>query len=135
MIITRELDYAIRIVRNLQGGNKTSTPDICREEEIPLHFAYRILKKLDRAGVVNISRGKDGGVTLACDLGTLTVYDVMEAVGSRTYVNACLQPGYVCEYRKSHNGKCGAHTHMMSLQNDIDELLRGKSVREFIADI
>ncbi|MDR2610147.1 MAG: Rrf2 family transcriptional regulator [Clostridiales Family XIII bacterium] len=134
MIITRELDYAIRVLRSLENGKKKATPDICREEDLPLHFVYRIVKKLDCAGMVDISRGKDGGVLLACDLATLTVHDLMTALDGRVYVNACLQPGYVCEYRRTHNGKCGAHNHMMSLQNDMDNLLRSRSIRELIAD-
>ena len=44
MLLTKESDYAIRIVRALKDGNKIRARDICEEEEIPEAFAYKILK-------------------------------------------------------------------------------------------
>jgi Rrf2 family protein len=134
MIVTREIDYAFRILRRLQDGNLTATPEICRRENLPIHFVYRILKKLDIAGFVDITRGKDGGAKLACDLDTITVYELIEALGERKYVSSCTRSGYECEYRLNHNGRCGVHNNLTAMQNDLDNLLKSKTLLQMIRE-
>ena len=68
MMITRESDYGVRIIRALRDGGLMTIQQICERECIPKQFAYKILKKLDRAGLVQIKRGNQGGCTLARDL-------------------------------------------------------------------
>ena len=50
MFITRECDYAVRVVRALWGESRLSVSDICEKEAITAPFAYKILKKLQKAG-------------------------------------------------------------------------------------
>jgi Rrf2 family protein len=134
MLITREIDYALRILRGLQGGELIATPEICRNENLPIHFVYRILKKLDNAGIVDIARGKDGGAKLSCDLGNLSMYALVEALGDRRYLNACTQPGYECEYRRSHDGACGVHDNLELMQDDLDNLFKSKTILQLIRE-
>lgn len=46
MLLTRENDYAIRMLRAMKDGEKHTMKDICQEEEIPEAFAYKIVRKL-----------------------------------------------------------------------------------------
>ena len=69
MLLTKESDYAIRIVRALKDGNKIRARDICDEEEIPEAFPYKILTKLERANLVHVSRGNSGGCVLVQNTG------------------------------------------------------------------
>ena len=50
MIMTRESDYAVRILRALAGGEKMTVGRICEAEFVPVQFAYKILKKLAKCG-------------------------------------------------------------------------------------
>jgi Rrf2 family protein len=134
MIITREIDYALRILRRLQHGELIATPEICRNENLPIHFVYRILKKLDNAGIVDIARGKDGGAQLSCDLNGLTMYSLVEALGERKYISACTKPGYECEYRRNHNGECGVHDNLSVMQGDLDSLFKSRTILEMIIE-
>jgi Rrf2 family protein len=134
MIITREIDYALRILRGLQGGELIATPEICRRENLPLHFVYRILKKLDNAGIVDIARGKEGGAKLSCDLDSVTMYSLVEVLGERKYVSACTKPGYECEYRISHNGRCGVHSNLSAMQKDLDDLFKSKTILQMVGE-
>jgi Rrf2 family protein len=134
MIITREIDYAIRILRRLRGGKLMPTPEICRLENLPIHFVYRILKKLDIAGIVAITRGKDGGARLIRDLDGLSMFDLVAALGERRYVSACTRPGYKCEYRRAHKGKCGVHDNLTIMQDDLDNMLKNKSITQIVRD-
>ena len=50
LLITREADYALRIMRALAGGEQRTAADICQQEQIPDQFVYKIAKKLEKAG-------------------------------------------------------------------------------------
>ena len=67
MLITRECDYAVRVVRALAAGGRMSVGDICDKEFITAPFAYKILKKLQNAGIVKGYRGVLGGYALKKD--------------------------------------------------------------------
>ena len=64
MFITRECDYAVRVVRALWGESRLSVSDICEKEAITAPFAYKILKKLQKAEIVKGYRGVHGGYSL-----------------------------------------------------------------------
>ena len=55
MLITRECDYAVRVVRALAPGKRMSVGEICEKESITAPFAYKILKKLQKAVPVPFS--------------------------------------------------------------------------------
>ena len=68
MIITKETDYALRILRVLLDGEKHSVAGMSETELIPNQFAYQILRKLSAGNLVRVSRGALGGCELSCDL-------------------------------------------------------------------
>lgn len=58
MLLTRESDYALRVLRSLRDGERRSVGDISLQQLIPQQFAYKIIKKRSRAGPVE---SVDGG--------------------------------------------------------------------------
>ena len=83
MIITKETDYALRILRVLLDGEKHSVAEMSETELIPNQFAYQILRKLSAGNLVRVSRGALGGCELSCDLDATSLYDLMGVVGER----------------------------------------------------
>ena len=76
MFITRECDYAVRVIRALQGESRLSVTEICEKEAITAPFAYKILKKLQKAKIVKGYRGVHGRYSLDRGADELTLYDV-----------------------------------------------------------
>ena len=76
MIITKETDYALRILRVLLDGEKHSVAEMSETELIPTQFAYQILRKLSAGNLVRVSRGALGGCELSCDLDATSLYDL-----------------------------------------------------------
>ena len=74
MLITRESDYALRLLRTLRDGEQYSVGELARREMVPQPFAYKIVKKLSAAGMVQVSRGAEGGCRLTADLTQTTLY-------------------------------------------------------------
>ena len=87
MMITRESDYAIRIIRALKDGELLPLEQICQRELVPKQFAYKILKKLERSGLVSIRRGAGGGCILNRSLADLTLLDIIKAADEEFFLN------------------------------------------------
>jgi len=127
MLLTRETDYALRVLRCLLDGGKMPVGEIAGQGLVPQQFAYKIIKKLSRAGLVEITRGVEGGCRLSADLSRATLYDLMAAMEDRCSVNVCTQPGYVCPWAQRNDG-CGMHQQFMLIQSRLDEELRAHSI-------
>lgn len=44
MLITRETDYALRILRSLAQGSCLTVGELAEKETLPLKFTYKIIK-------------------------------------------------------------------------------------------
>ena len=65
MMITRESDYAIRIIRALKDeGELLPLEQICQRELVPETVCIQDTEKLERSGLVSIRRGAGGGCIL-----------------------------------------------------------------------
>ena len=131
MFLTKECDYAIRVIRALADLDKKPVKTICDLEYIPRPFAYKILKKLEYAGIVLSSRGVTGGYRLMKTPGTLTIYDIVSAVADELLVNECLLDDYNCQ-RNSNGSLCGVHNEMSRIQEIIILALKEKNVAEVV---
>ncbi|MDR3247561.1 MAG: Rrf2 family transcriptional regulator [Treponema sp.] len=96
MFITRESDYAVRIMRMLQDGTRKTVQAICEGEAVPFQFAYKILKKLEKGGLVQSYRGAMGGYALSKETPGITLFDVISAVDEKLLLTECLGHDYRC---------------------------------------
>jgi len=130
MFLTKECDYAIRVVRALAGMEKKSAKMICEREYIPAPFAYKILNKLEHAGIVCSYRGTLGGYQLAKKLDCITLFDVINAVDENLFINECLQPGHVCPHN-TNGSRCSVHQDLERIQNGLIISLKEKTLDRF----
>lgn len=128
MLITKETDYALRILRTLSTGGCYTAADISEREEVPKKFAYKILKKMEKAGLVTITLGARGGFSLGCDLKQVTLFELVNAVEKRAKFSACMEPGYECEWRTKNQCRCIPHIQLAKVQAAIDAELQSKSL-------
>lgn len=131
MLITKETDYALRILRSLSKGNQVSSSEICSQELIPQQFAYKILRKLAKAKLIKSTRGPDGGSILIADLNKITLYDLMGILEGNEFLSCCTKPGYQCSWRKQHRA-CIVHKHLMHIQEKLNEELKKQSIHQII---
>jgi len=124
LLITRETDYALRILRTLSTGELFTAGDLAERESLPQNFAYKILKKLEKAGIILITRGSNGGCLLKADLKTISLYDLVEAVEINSFLTTCMKPGYKCEWRQKNGEPCNIHCQLKKVQKKIDEQLK-----------
>ena len=124
MLFTREVDYAIRTLRSLKSGEKYSVGMICDNEDIPEAFTYKILKKLQKANVINITRGIYGGYQLNKDLDDISLFDIVIAI----------DPNFVITSYMKDTGKdlCRFQEELHGLQDVIVDRLEQTSMRQIL---
>ena len=130
-VITRETDYALRLLRTLRDGERHTAAEAAEREMVPPSFAYKILKKLAKAGFVEIARGADGGCRLTADLKQATLYDLIEAMGENCRLSGCMDADYQCPWRTSHGG-CTVHCHLAGIQEKLNLELRTHSLEDIL---
>lgn len=133
MIITKETDYALRMMRALLDGEKHTIVDIAAKELIPQKFAYQIVRKLSLAGLIRVLRGQDGGCVLNCELDQVSLYALMHAVDDKGQICACTGDAYVCAWRQE-NGGCRVHSQLCAIQAKLDQELKAINLQTLLTD-
>lgn len=130
MFITRECDYAVRVVRALKGTRKLSVNEICEKEDITAPFAYKILKKLQKAEIVKGYRGAKGGYSLKKSLKELTLLEIYRAIDPNLFLIDCLDENYECSRDCS---TCSVHKELSEIQMEVWAMLSRKNMEEILA--
>lgn len=119
MVMTREADYAVRIVEMLaQSNRKIDAHTISQHTQVPLRFALKILRKLVADGLIVSYKGAHGGYTLAREPGKITLRQVIESVEGPYMINRCQKDAETC----SHTTVCRFH----EIYDEISLLVRNK---------
>ncbi|MDR1572044.1 MAG: Rrf2 family transcriptional regulator [Clostridiales Family XIII bacterium] len=134
MLISRECDYAVRIVRALADGGRKTAETVSAREKISCQFTYKILKKLEKNGLVRSFRGAQGGYSLARGTDEFSLYDIFAAVEGHTLLTACLQKGFDCPMNRG-DSPCSVHAEFARLQEAMVSGLKEKRVSEILGPL
>lgn len=131
MLITRECDYAIRIIRALSFGGLSNIQTICSQEQMTQPIAYKIARKLEKSGFIKSFRGSTGGYALNCDLETTSLYDILTVIEPELLLIECMQPGRGCLVNQP--GKpCFVHGEFSRIQQLLYQELKGCSMAKIV---
>lgn len=103
MLIIREVEYAIIILDELNKQSPLSAAAISERRGIPSPFIYRVLKKMEKAGLLTVKRGTGGGYEIAADLRGLTLLDVISAFDNTFVIIECMKSQYDCNRTAKHD--------------------------------
>ena len=131
MLITRECDYAVRIVRALAGGEKLCVNQICEMEQLTPAFVYKILKKLEKQEIVKSFRGSNGGYALKKSTTELTLLDIYLAVEPDFYMIECMNPQKACARNQEDSG-CMVHKELCRIQGRLVEELKEHTIAQIM---
>ncbi|MCL1803370.1 MAG: Rrf2 family transcriptional regulator [Eubacteriaceae bacterium] len=132
MFISRECDYAVRIVRSLSDYEIRNVNEICENEHVPKQYAYKILKKLIRSNIVQSYRGALGGFELAKSTGDIFLYDIIVAVEEDFIECDCMAEDYRCP-KSNKDERCKVHEELFRVQSLLSESLQEKSLHEILS--
>jgi Rrf2 family protein len=99
-LITRNTDYAVRALCCIaeQRQEVISADQLVKSLKMPRPFLRKILQTLNKKGLLNSSRGKGGGFTLALSPGKITLTDVMKIFQGPLRLNECKFKKSDCPY-------------------------------------
>lgn len=101
-LITRNTDYAVRALCCIaeQKQEVISADQLVKSLKMPRPFLRKILQTLNKKGLLNSSKGKGGGFTLAVSPGKITLTDVMKIFQGPIRLNECKFKKSDCPYIK-----------------------------------
>lgn len=124
MRITVESGCAVRIILflSLRGvGEKTGAKMISENENIPIRFTLKILRKLKIAGLVCSFRGQSGGYALIKEPNEVSLREVIEVIDGPIVMNKCLGTSGLCDLNRT--SVCPVHYYLGGVQEEVSDKL------------
>lgn len=123
-MITREADYAIRVVLRLTevaDGQTLSTAALAEQMYIPYRFLRRIVRKLHDSGLVGSVRGKSGGIFLLKSPAKISMRDILAVFDPGSLaLNSCYDNEKSCPRKEV----CSVHRILEPVQKLLNEQLQ-----------
>ena len=90
-MFSQTMEYALRVVAYLagQGDQPATTKQLAAATRIPEGYLAKVIRSLNRAGLVRSQRGLHGGSVLARPADQITVSDVVESVSPLPRIRTC----------------------------------------------
>lgn len=133
MKITQESDYGFRVVlylSNLGYGKKIEAKNIAKDQNVPLRFLLKLLRKLTQSGIVKSYRGVNGGYALNRTPENITLKNIIEAIDGPIYLNRCLYDPEHCNANRK--GHCGIHNALSRVQNTLIKELESINFKDIM---
>ena len=130
MVITREADYAVRLMVGLASrtqGTIVSARALSSECDVPYELARTILGNLADAGILESRRGRSGGFALARPADEIWLADVLAVAGETLQLNVCVADPANC----ARSGVCPVHP----IWNAASDVLRAFLAEQTLAQI
>ena len=117
MRITREADYALRIVYTLaKSGNIMDAKTIADETNVSQRFALKILRKLTLGKMVRSYKGTHGGYKFLQKPEATTMLGVIELIDGPMAISRCIESDHECSMDKS---ECIFHSIFSTINADV----------------
>ena len=130
-IIRKDTDYAMRLLVCL-ASNETGIPvaakTLAASQDIPQDFAYKILRKMTRAGLVRGHMGSQGGFELARRPDEITFLQVISAIQGPVSVRRCCLDITACP----RHGSCNISLKLGELQDSLVNSLQSLTLSDAI---
>jgi len=132
-IIKKDTDYAMRMLAYLalnNGKSPVAARKLATAGEVPEDFAYKILRKLTRAGLTIGSMGSHGGFKLGKAPKEISFLDVVSAVQGDISVRKCCLANDACDRQ----GICDISKVLGGLQDNLTGSLQKITVADILKE-
>ena len=132
MRITREADYAIRIMCLLSEGDEIlDAGSIAERTSLTPQFTLKILRKLAQGGLVRSFKGARGGYAIGEGCEACTLLQVIELIDGPLAISKCVEGG--CSLAGTNKSECVIHHIFAAVSDDLSKKLDSITVAE-VAD-
>ena len=124
MKISSKTRYALRAVLELgetsDKGQRVYLKTIAKTEDISIKYLESIFNKLKKAGILESSKGVNGGYSLARDFSEISIYDIITAVDGELSITPCQDN---CKDTCERMSTCNVTNYWTRLNKKMEELL------------
>jgi Rrf2 family protein len=129
-LITADTDYAVRALVHLcRSGSRTSTRSLAAAQDIPVDFAYKVMRRLTAAGLTTRLMGAKGGFTLARASSQISLLDIVRAAQGDIAIRKCCSSPECCSKISS----CTVYPRLMTLQSSLVKSLGSVNLVDIVA--
>ncbi len=138
MVLTTKAKYAIIASIDLakmttNNDNKISVYEIAEKQHISIAYLEQIFSKLRQAGIVNSSKGPNGGYVFTKEIQDITLLDIVKAVDENIKMTNCEECRNTCRIDDIKH-KCDAHNLWSSLTAHINKFFNNISLQDAVND-
>ena len=131
MRLTKQTNYAVRMLMYCAAneGHLSRIPEIARAYGVSELFLFKILQPLNKAGLVETVRGRNGGVRLGRAADRITLFDVIKVTEDSFAMAECFEDGAVeCPLVDS----CGLNAALRKALNAFFEVLAEFTIDDLV---
>ena len=130
MHFSKTAEYAIRVLSYLHRHDESSHSVNVLHQELNLPYKYltKMMTELVKKGLVNASRGREGGLRLARDAHDIYLCDILEAIGESLEHERCILGFEKCDA----SNPCALHDQWVAPKEMIETMLTTTSLASLI---
>jgi Rrf2 family protein len=137
MHLSKKAEYALRATIHLgiaseMGRGTISGAELAEANRLPLKFIERILQELREAGIVETTRGKFGGYSLAKPAGQIGVGELIRLVDGRLAPICCASESAYQPCTCPDEAHCGLRMLMIDVRNAVANILDRYSIAQVV---
>ncbi|WP_373032656.1 Rrf2 family transcriptional regulator [Sulfurovum sp.] len=132
MHFSKTTEYAIRVLSYLHrySSKPHSVSFLHKELELPYKYLTKLMTELVKKGLVNASKGRYGGFSLAVDSEKIYLCDILEAIGESSESDRCILGFEMCDA----SNPCSLHNHWLEPKMGIEKMLKTTSLDSLVRD-
>lgn len=124
--------YAIEAIVDLAVYSEDgveSIKNIAQRRNVSEKYLEQIIGAMRRAGLIQSTRGANGGYRLAKNPSEITVFQIIQAVETNLYPIECLESLSLCE---RHSQECAIYPMWKTLWSHIEQICRDTTVANLV---
>ncbi|WP_413513171.1 RrF2 family transcriptional regulator [Myroides odoratus] len=134
-IFSKTCEYALRavlyIAKRSEQGYKSGIKEIAEEVNSPEHFLAKILQKLSREGLIQSTKGPNGGFYLDHVDFNRPLAEIVEAIeGKELFIGCAMGLSYCSE-----TNPCPLHNDFKKIRDNLAHVLRTTTIGQFNQDL
>lgn len=132
MRLTKQTNYAVRILMYCAAneGRMSHIPEIARAYGMSEPFLFKVLQLLNHAGLVETSRGRNGGVRLGRSAAKISLFDVVKVTEDGFLMAECFEDGGSTNCPLV--GNCGLNSALSEALEAFFSVLRQHSILDLV---
>lgn len=128
--ITKKTQYAVAAMLELAKlGDSASISKISSNQGIEQNYMGMILLDLKKKNLVSSNRGIKGGYKLSKAIESISISEIMEAVGEKVKVTRCKNDNHSCT---GSSERCAAHKMWRGLESNIESYLSSITLKDML---